>query len=88
MKNDLILALEMIGAVPLIRYCQITGEQPNAIHQRRYRGVWKVGRELLKPDGSDYWVDLAAVNEWVKKRTGEEITALIERRVQEEARAS
>jgi len=75
-----------LAVLPLVRYCQITGENANAIHQRRHRGVWVVGRELLKPEGGDYWVDLVAVQDWVKERTGQTVAALVEGRVKEETK--
>lgn len=87
-KSELALAIETLGVIPLTRYCQITGEAANAIHQRVHRGVWLVGREVHKPTGGDYWVDLAAVHYWVKKRTDEEIVALLERHVLANRKAS
>jgi len=84
--SDLQEFVNKLAVLPLARYCQITGENANAIHQRRHRGVWVVGRELFKPDGSDYWVDVVAVQEWVKERTGQTVAALIEGRVKEETK--
>lgn len=66
MNDALIDAITRLGCIPLKRYCQITGEQPNAVYLRRHRGVWVVGREIFKPEGSDWWVDLVAVAAWVK----------------------
>jgi len=59
-------AIDALGGIPLKRYCQITGETPNAVYLRRLKGVWIEGVELYKPEGSDWWVDLAAVRAWVK----------------------
>lgn len=59
--------IEKLGAIPLRRYCQITGESVNSIHQRIHKGTWKAGVHVVKPEGSDHWwVILTAVREWVQ----------------------
>lgn len=64
-------AIDALGGIPLKRYCQITGETVNAVYLRRMKGIWIEGVELYKPEGADWWVDLAAVQAW-RKRNGDE----------------
>ena len=71
MIDHLQAAIDKLEMIPLRRYCQITGESHNAIHQRKFKGIWKEGVHLFKPDGSDWWVSLPAVREWVRGEGGE-----------------
>lgn len=64
--SELHEAIERLGGLPLKRYCQITGETPNTVYQRKLKKVWLVGRELYRPEGADWWVDLVAVSAWFK----------------------
>lgn len=68
MPDQLDQMIHHIGGVPLKRYCQITGETPNTVYQRKFKEIWIEGRELYKPEGSDWWVDLVAVRAWMRGR--------------------
>ena len=46
--------IRQLGVLPLARYCQITGENANAIYQRRHKGIWQVGVHLYQPDRGSY----------------------------------
>ena len=61
--EDLIADLD---AIPVKRYCQITGESPNTVHQRKFKGVWKEGVHLFHPKGSPMWVSISAVQTWLR----------------------
>ena len=63
-------ALKELGGLPLKRYCQLTGESANTIHQRKFQKIWVEGRELHKPEGGGIWVNLAAANLWITQRGG------------------
>lgn len=52
--------------VRLRRYCELTGESPNGVHQRRKAGKWLDGRHCrIGPDGR-LWVNLEEVQRWVE----------------------
>lgn len=75
MKDELEAAVEAIGALPLKRWCEITGENVNAVHQRIYRKVWKDGVHVTKAEGGGWWVQLAAVRDWIAGATPAEMVA-------------
>ena len=60
--------IKQLGVLPLARYCQITGEKPNAIYQRRHKGIWQVGVHLYQPVRGNWWVMLPAVQHWARGR--------------------
>lgn len=52
--------------VKLKRYCELSGDTPNAVHARRKKGLWLDGIQCkLGPDGN-LWVNLDEVEKWVE----------------------
>lgn len=52
--------------VKLKRYCELSGDTPNAVHARRKKGLWLDGVQCkLGPDGN-LWVNLDEVEKWVE----------------------
>ena len=58
-----------IGLVRLRRYCELTGDTPQAVHDRRRKGVWVDGRHCFLTPGPRIWVDLFEVQSWIKNPT-------------------
>lgn len=84
MTDELDKAIEAIGGIPLKRYCQITGELPNAIYQRKFRKVWLEGVHLTRPNGGDWWVDLAMVNAWRLQNGLDNLVPIIKQKMRDE----
>lgn len=57
-----------IQYVLLRRYCQLTGDTPQAVYDRRRRGQWIDGQHCHLVGVRRLWINLPAVQEWV--RTG------------------
>ena len=51
--------------VTLKRYCQITGDTPYAVHNRRRRGVWIDGVHCQVKSRRRLWVNVVAANRWI-----------------------
>lgn len=51
--------------VQLERYCELTGESKNAVHQRRQAGKWVDGIHCRVRDRR-VWVNLEAAQKWVE----------------------
>ena len=56
------------GYVPVIllkRYCELTGDSAQAVHDRRQDGQWEDGKQChIKR--RRLWIDLAEVANWVR----------------------
>jgi len=52
--------------IKLNRYCELTGDTPDAVHMRRRRGEWIDGRHCHLISGRRLWIDLAEVSAWVR----------------------
>ena len=52
--------------VKLTRYCELTGDTPDAVHMRRRRGEWVDGRHCYLIGGRRLWIDLTEVNAWLR----------------------
>lgn len=51
--------------VKLMKYCELTGDTPDAVHSKRRKGQFVDGVHCrLAPDGN-IWVNLEAVDAWV-----------------------
>lgn len=57
---------ELGDVVTLKRYCEITGDTPYAVHNRRRRGIWVDGIHCHVKSRRRLWINVAAVNLWVK----------------------
>lgn len=54
--------------VRLPRYCELSGDTPDAVRARRRKRQWRDGVECKVDPGGNLWVNPAAVNRWI---TGE-----------------
>ena len=53
--------------VKLPKYCELTGDTPDAVHAKRRKGQWLDGVHCkIAPDGN-LWVNLEAVERWVQQ---------------------
>jgi hypothetical protein len=52
--------------VKLKKYCELSGDTPSAVRNRRKRGQWLNGvQATLAPDGN-LWINLTEVEQWVQ----------------------
>lgn len=52
--------------VKLAKYCELTGDTPDAVHSKRRRGQFLDGVHCrVAPDGN-VWINIEAVDEWVQ----------------------
>lgn len=57
-----------LNVVPISVYCEQYNSTVPAINKRLERGHWNEGVEVLKvPNSKERWIDLAAVEAWVRK---------------------
>ena len=75
------LMLEMIDAVvrermkevpqghciPQRAYCEQYQVKPDSIRQRLSKGIWSLGQEVVEVNGAGRFIDLEAVDKWVRK---------------------
>lgn len=61
--------------VTLKKYCELTGETPNAVYQRKSTGKWLLGIHYLKCDGR-IWIKFYEAQKWVKNQNKATIQAL------------
>ena len=55
----------MLRWVKSSRYCEASGDTPDAIDKRLRTGVWLRDIHARMPDGSkSLWINLDAVNDW------------------------
>lgn len=52
--------------IKLNRYCELTGDTPDAVHTRRRRGEWIDGRHCHLVSGRRLWINLPEVNAWLR----------------------
>ena len=52
--------------VKLVRYCELRGENVNAVRSRVRRGAWIEGRHIRRKDGRLY-VNLPEADRWVEE---------------------
>jgi hypothetical protein len=50
--------------VKLRKYCELTGDTPMAVHNRRRRGHWIDGVHCRVLSGRRLWINPAEVNLW------------------------
>ena len=51
--------------VKLPRYCELTGDTPNAVHARRKKGTWLDGVHC-QVRSNTLWINTEAVERWVE----------------------
>lgn len=54
-----------IPVITLRRYCEITGETTQAVHDRRRKGEWEDGKHCHIKRGR-LWIDVLEVASWVR----------------------
>jgi hypothetical protein len=54
-----------IPVITLRRYCEITGETTQAVHDRRRKGEWEDGKHCHIKRGR-LWIDVPEVASWVR----------------------
>jgi len=54
--------------VKLKKYCELSGDTPNAVHIRRQRGIWLDGVQIRLAPDKRLWVNLEAVEKWVEQQ--------------------
>ncbi|MDP9893210.1 hypothetical protein J2W32_001485 [Variovorax boronicumulans] len=60
----------MIEWMPLLRYCELYGETPDAVDKRVRNGYWLRDVHVRLPAGSKQtWINIEAVNDWAAGRT-------------------
>ena len=59
------LAKAYIPVITLRRYCEITGETAQAVHDRRRAGEWEDGNQCHLKRGR-LWIDVPKVTSWVR----------------------
>jgi hypothetical protein len=52
--------------VKLPKYCELTGDTPDAVYAKNRRKLWKIDQHYRKaPDGC-LWINLDEVEKWVE----------------------
>lgn len=51
--------------VLLKHYCKLTGDSPQAVHNRRHRGDWIDGKHCILVDGRRLWINMMEVEHWI-----------------------
>ena len=55
--------------VKLNKYCDLTGDTPDAVYAKRNKGLWVEGtHSQIGPDGK-LWINLPEVQKWVTQGT-------------------
>jgi len=53
--------------VPLSKYCDVSGESKRAVESRIERGVWQIGKQVVKiANVKERWIDLEEVAKWAR----------------------
>ncbi len=52
--------------IRLEKYCEVTGETPEAVRKRRQKGIWLDGRHT-RVRNRRLWVNTKAAQEWVER---------------------
>lgn len=57
--------------VKLAKYCEMSGDTPDAFQARRRRKVWVEGVQFTKaPDGT-IWINANEVDKWVEQQSSQ-----------------
>lgn len=52
--------------VKLKKYCELSGDTPNAVYAKRKKGIWLDGIQCkVGPDGN-LWINMIEVDKWVE----------------------
>lgn len=52
--------------VKLNKYCELTGETPDAVHSRRTKGIWLDGKHCRVAGDRRLWVNLEEAQRWAE----------------------
>ncbi len=50
--------------VKLKKYCELSGETPDAVHSKRRKGMWADGVQCRIAGDGNLWVNLDEVDKW------------------------
>lgn len=51
--------------ITLKKYCELTGETSNTVHQRRKNGIWVDGIHCKIGPNNRLWINTEEVQKWV-----------------------
>lgn len=60
-------SLPVSKTLPKDVYCNLYNITPDAIRKRLQKGIWQTGVHVLKVRGAGEYIDLEAVDAWVRK---------------------
>ena len=55
--------------VRLKKYCELTGDTPDAVHARRKKGQWADGIHCTVGPDNKVWVNIEEAQKWVTSRS-------------------
>ena len=55
--------------VRLKKYCELSGDTPDAVHARRRKGEWIDDVQCRLAPDRHVWVNLREVEKWIEKQT-------------------
>jgi hypothetical protein len=53
--------------VRLKKYCELSGDTPDAVHARRRKGEWLNDRHCRLAPDKHVWINLSEVEKWVEQ---------------------
>jgi hypothetical protein len=64
-KNETANISEIMGYVPLSKWCEFECCTRNAIDVRISKGIWQRGTHVIRPRGGKMMVNLKAAKKWL-----------------------
>lgn len=61
--------------IRLAKYCELSGDTPDAVHARRRKRQWIDGVHTRLDPGNNLWVNPEEVNRWVEGQSPESLPA-------------
>lgn len=52
--------------VKLEKYCELSGDTPDAVQKKIRRGIWLMDQQARKAPDGRIWINLQAVEAWVQ----------------------
>jgi len=53
--------------VKILRYCEISGDTPDAVYAKNRRRIWTEGIHYKKADDGCIWINTEEVEKWVEQ---------------------
>lgn len=53
--------------VKLIKYCELSGDSPDAVYAKRKRGIWLDGIHCKIAPDNKLWVNMEEIQKWVEQ---------------------